>query len=170
MKKSIPLQRFILRSMQLTLTQLLIASLFCGISLAHTLRGQEILTKEISLQMESVEVSKILNQLEKQAKVKFIYSTHSIQLRQKASLNVHNRPLFSVLDELFRPLQVQYEVMGSRILLRKKAPEGQSSGLKITFPDRNVRGIVKDDKGETLPGVSILLKGTQQVHHLRPGE
>lgn len=162
MKKSIPLQRFILRSMQLTLTQLLIASLFCGISLAHTLRGQEILTREISLQMESVEVSKILNQLEKQARVKFIYSTHSIQLRQKASLNVHNRPLFSVLDELFRPLQVQYEVMGSRILLRRKAIERQSSGLKITFPDRNVRGVVTDEKGEGLPGVSILLKGTQQ--------
>ncbi len=162
MKKSIPLQRFIRKSMQLTLTQLLIASLFCGISLAHTLRGQEILAREISLQMESVEVSKILNQLEKQARVKFVYSTHSIQLRQKASLNVHNRPLFSVLDELFSPLQVQYEVLGSRILLRKKAFEKQSSGLRITFPDRNVRGVVTDEKGEGLPGVSILLKGTQQ--------
>ncbi len=162
MKKSIPLQRFILRSMQLTLTQLLIASLFCGISLAHTLRGQEILSREISLQVESVEVSKILNQLEKQARVKFIYSTHSIQLRQKASLNVHNRPLFSVLDELFSPMQVQYEVLGSRILLRKKMVEKQSSALRITFPDRNVRGVVTDEKGEGLPGVSILLKGSQQ--------
>src|SRR5690606_5301194 len=145
MKKNIPLQRFIRRIMQITVTQLLIAALFCGVSLAHTLRGQEILTKEISLQMESVEVSKILNQLEKQARVKFIYSSHSIQLRQKASLNVQNQPLFSVLEELLNPMQVQYEVMGSRILLRKKSMERQSSGVKITLPDRNIRGIVKDE-------------------------
>lgn len=147
--------------MHITVTQLLIATFFCGVSLAHTLRGQEILSKEISLHMESAEISKILNQLEKQAKVKFVYSSHSIQLRHKASVDVQNQPLYTVLDHLFAPIQVQYEVVGSRILLRKRPVERPRSELDFPLPDRNVSGVVRDENGEGLPGVNVLVKGTQ---------
>src|SRR5690606_26914285 len=155
MKKTIPSQRLLRRIMHITVSQLLLAALFCSVSLAHSLRGQEILAKEISIHMESVEISKILNQLEKQAKVKFIYSSQSIQLKHKASVTAENKPLFSVLDELFSPIYVQYEVVGSRIILRRKPAEKRRSDLQTLLLDRSISGIVRDENGEGLPGVNV---------------
>src|SRR4051812_31073067 len=103
--------------------QLLIFILCCGISTAHTLRGQELLSKEISLKVESLEIKKILNLIEKQADVKFVYSTNSIQGIQNTSLKELKGPLNKVLDQILAPINVSYEVVGTtRILLRKKAP------------------------------------------------
>ncbi|MCF0053026.1 TonB-dependent receptor [Dyadobacter sp. LJ53] len=167
MHKKIPLKRVVYKVMSTTAKQLIIAILCCGISFAHTLHGQELLNKEISLKVESLEVKKVLQMIEKQADVKFVYSTSSIQGSQNTNLKEVKGSLNKVLDQLLTPLNVSYEVVGnSRILLRKKpqAPTGNaqtSQNLEITA-ERNITGKVLDEKGAGLPGVNILLVGTQQ--------
>ncbi len=146
--------------------QLLIFILCCGISTAHTLRGQELLSKEISLKVESLEIKKILNLIEKQADVKFVYSTNSIQGIQNTSLKELKGPLNKVLDQILAPINVSYEVVGTtRILLRKKAPGTAIQSQGIIFPnqliERKVSGKVVDEKGEGLPGVNVLVVGSQ---------
>ncbi|WP_026631318.1 TonB-dependent receptor [Dyadobacter alkalitolerans] len=167
MHKKIPLKRVVYKVMSTTAKQLIIAILCCGMSFAHTLHGQELLNKEISLKVESLEVKKVLQMIEKQADVKFVYSTSSIQNSQNTSLKEVKGTLNKVLDQLLAPLNVSYEVVGnSRILLRKKpqAPTGSAQTLQdqgITA-ERNITGKVLDEKGAGLPGVNILLVGTQQ--------
>ncbi|TLV00638.1 TonB-dependent receptor [Dyadobacter luticola] len=167
MHKKIPLKRVVYKVMSTTVKQLIIAILCCGMSLANNLHGQELLTKEISLKVESVEIKKVLQMIEKQADVKFVYSTSSIQGAQNTSLKEIKGPLNKVLDQLLTPLNVSYEVVGtSRILLRKK-PSGPTSSAGSAAPqleiaDRNITGKVLDEKGVGLPGVNILLVGTQQ--------
>ncbi|GAA4444768.1 TonB-dependent receptor [Ravibacter arvi] len=150
--------------MQLTVIQLVIAITFCGVSLGHVSKAQEVLSQKISLEVEGAELRKILSQIEKQAKVKFVYSSQSIQVQQRASLTAIDRSLSNVLDQLLNPLHVQYEVLDSRILLRKRAFDktGEATAAKIAFMDREVRGVVKDETGVGLPGVSVVIKGTQQ--------
>ncbi|MCF2500169.1 TonB-dependent receptor [Dyadobacter chenhuakuii] len=167
MHKKIPLKRVVYKVMSTTAKQLIIAILCCGMSFAHPLHGQELLNKEISLKVESLEVKKVLQMIEKQADVKFVYSTSSIQNSQNTSLKEVKGTLNKVLDQLLTPLNVSYEVVGnSRILLRKKplAPTGNEQTLQnqgITA-ERNITGKVLDEKGAGLPGVNILLVGTQQ--------
>ncbi len=162
MNNPVPFQRFLFKAMQISVMQLILAVLFGCLSYAHTIRGQEILQQEISVHMESAELKRILNQIEKKANIKFIYSSHSIQVSQRATLKATKRSLSQVLDELLTPLQVQYEVLDSRILLRKKPVENVSPPTEVTVPDRKLSGNVTDERGERLPGVSILVKGTQQ--------
>ncbi|RRB02412.1 TonB-dependent receptor [Larkinella rosea] len=154
---------------QTTAVQLLLFTVLYGLSFARTTHAQELLNKEISLKMESVEVWKVLKRIESQANVKFVYSTKSILAEQKTSVNASNSKLSKVLDELLTPLDVSYEVVGSRILLRKKAPEtssliliNQSEIVAATVEkvDQNVSGTVKDEKGDGLPGVTVLIKGS----------
>lgn len=167
MHKKIPLKRVVYKVMSTTAKQLIIAILCCGMSFAHTLHGQELLNKEISLKVESLEVKKVLQMIEKQADVKFVYSTSSIQNSQSTNLKEVKGSLNKVLDQLLTPLNVSYEVVGNaRILLRKKplAPTGNVQTLEnqgITA-ERNITGKVLDEKGAGLPGVNILLVGTQQ--------
>lgn len=166
MNKKIPLKRVVYKVMRTTVKQLFISILCCGISMAHTLRGQELLSKEISLKVESMEIKKILNLIEKQADVKFVYSTSSIQNSQSTSLKELRGPLNKVLDQILNPLNVSYEVVGNtRILLRKKPLGTAIPSQGLLFPnqliERKISGKVVDEKGEGLPGVNILVLGSQ---------
>jgi len=114
MKKNVPVQRLLLKVMQITFIQLLLSVVFCMASFAHETRAQELLSREVSLQMESAELKQILNRIEKQVKVRFVYSSQSIPLNQKASVNAVKSRLSKVLDELFHPLQVEYEEIDSK--------------------------------------------------------
>ncbi|WP_221394388.1 STN domain-containing protein [Dyadobacter sp. NIV53] len=120
MHKKIP-EKVVYKVMSTMFKQLFISALFCGIALAHSISGQELLNKEVSLKVESMEIKKILNLIEKQADVKFVYSTNSIQGAQNTSLKEIKGPLYKVLDQLLAPINVSFEVVGNtRILLRKK--------------------------------------------------
>ncbi|KAA0991146.1 TonB-dependent receptor [Dyadobacter aurulentus] len=167
MHKKIPLNRVVYSVMKITAKQLLISVLCCGISFAHSIYGQELLNKEIFLKTESLEIKKVLQMIEKQADVKFVYSTSSIQKLQNVTLKEVKGPLSKVLDQLLTPLNVSYEVVGSsRILLRKKpvdkAGSSETSSISSNAADRTITGKVTDEKGDGLPGVNILLIGTQQ--------
>ncbi|WP_223860197.1 TonB-dependent receptor [Spirosoma validum] len=172
MTESILSKKLLFTAMKLPVLQLLLSVFFCGLTLAHDAHTQEILNKEVSLKMESTEVWKILNRLEKQTDVKFVYSANSIRAEQKMSVNVSNGKLSKVLDDLLTPLRISYEVVGSRILLRKKIVEATSFSLPSIKPlavqqtvasaDQTVTGTISDEKGEALPGVSVVIKGTQR--------
>ncbi|WP_439581419.1 SusC/RagA family TonB-linked outer membrane protein [Dyadobacter bucti] len=160
MQKSISVKRFLIYAMQITVVQLMLSALFCGLSFARETHAQEILRKEISIQMQSVEVKNVLSRIEKQTGIKFIYSTNSIKARQKVSVHAVNSKLSKVLDELLNPLNIEYEVVDSHILLHKK-PAGEPVVPDFKSAIKNITGFVSDEKGDALPGVSILVKGTQ---------
>ncbi|WP_111628345.1 SusC/RagA family TonB-linked outer membrane protein [Larkinella arboricola] len=160
MQKSLSLRHLVMKSMQIAVAQVLLSALFCSLSFAYDSHAQEILRKEVSLKMEAVEVKQILNQIEKQTKIKFVYSSNSIRSHQKTSINVSKSQLSKVLDDLLTPLNIAYDVVDSHILLHRKAAE------KAPAPNRaglllNLKGRVTDEKGGAMPGVSIVVKGTQ---------
>jgi len=159
MQKSISVKRLSINAMQVTVMQFILSALFCSLSFAGETRAQEILRREVSIQMQSAEVRNVLSRIEKQTSIKFIYSTNSIQARQKVTINATNSRLSQVLDELLAPLNIGYEVVDSHILLHKKADEPAGTVIKSVI--KNLTGSVLHEKGGALPGVSILVKGTQ---------
>lgn len=170
MQKNERTKAFLLKAMRMTVTQLMLLAVFCGLASARDTKAQEVLNTSVSLKIESVEIKRVFNTIEKQANIKFVYSPNSIQSNQKVSLSMTNK-LSEVLRELLTPLNISYEVVGTRILLRKKLPEKSASIDEISVPIPNatepqeqvIKGKVTDaEKNEGLPGVSILLKGTQK--------
>lgn len=152
--------------MKITLSQLLLLALFGSIALAHDSRAQEVLNRTLTLNQQNLELKDVLRQIEREAKVKFVYSTR-IQSGQRISLNVTNRKLSAVLDELLIPAGIDYEVIENRILLTKRRPN--RSGLADpefiqntteVNADRTVTGLVTDDSGGSLAGATVSVKGT----------
>lgn len=152
--------------MKITFSQVLLIFLCTSLAVAHSTLGQEVLNRTISIRGEKLELKEVLHQIEKEAQVKFVYST-KIKSGQQVSLNATNRRLSAVLDEVLKPMDVDYEVIGNRILLRKSKPQpGVPTGLvpqEVNQPvDRTVTGRVTDENNAALPGVSVVLKGTQR--------
>ncbi|MBU1822351.1 MAG: SusC/RagA family TonB-linked outer membrane protein, partial [Bacteroidetes bacterium] len=166
MKKPVPIPKNLWNIMKITFTQLLLLTLFCGLSMAHSSRAQEVLNRPITIRGEKLELKEVLSQIEREARVKFVYST-MIQSGQRVSLNVTNRKLSTVLDEVLKPIDIDYEVIENRILLKKTKPEADgSTGFvprSVELPaDRTVSGRITDENNSGLPGVSVVLKGTQR--------
>jgi len=168
MKKHITRQ-FWLRLMRFSLTQSLIMWLIMGISYAHESTAQEYLNRRLSVQAENREIKKILTDIEKETDVQFVYSSNVIEGSKKISIQATNATLEEVLNKLLTPLKVRYELSGRKIILSASALPGPNSSLLIPgnpteslSPKKDLTGKVTDEKGAALPGVNVIVKGTQR--------
>ncbi|WP_461088779.1 TonB-dependent receptor [Spirosoma gilvum] len=153
--------------MKTSLVQGCLLILFTGMTYATTVDAQSPLDRQISLQLTDVTVKNLLKTIEREADVEFMYSDKIIQSRRKVSLNVTNERLAAVLDKVLRPLQISYQLTGKRILLNASAPELLLPTRIIQTPvsvvtDRAITGTVTDETGAGIPGVSVIVKGTQR--------
>ena len=152
--------------MRFSFIQLLFAGLVSSITLAGASEAQEILNSRITLKAENQNVQKVLSNIESQAKVKFLYSSSLIKSERKVNVNVQQERLGEALNAILTPLDLDYEVSGKQIILkRKKAKEEALAPVSFKesqFVDRTIKGTVTDNSGSNLPGVSVLVKGTQR--------
>lgn len=156
--------------MKITLTQILVMLWLAGFAHARPIMAQELLRRTISLNVQKRPVSEVLGQIEKATNVRFVYSPETIRAGQKVSLDVQNERLSSVLETLFRRVNVVWDVIGGQIILKKgprtplpprnQNPEPES--FRAEKMDRTVTGLVTGDAGEPLPGVNVVIKGTQR--------
>ncbi|GEO06118.1 SusC/RagA family TonB-linked outer membrane protein [Adhaeribacter aerolatus] len=153
--------------MKVTLTQLLAIVLFASLVQASDIKAQAILNKSVSLNISNTSLSTVLAQIEKQTAVKFVYSREFINSDKLVSIKTNNKNLRKVLDDLLKPLNITYEVVNGQISLRRKlvipatSEAVNSEVLNTATPqDSPITGRVSDEKGEPLPGVTVVLKGS----------
>jgi TonB-dependent starch-binding outer membrane protein SusC len=163
MEKKYPFTKFLWKFMKLSISQVLLIMWFCNLTAAHETKGQEVLNRTITIVGDRLQLSQILTQIEKQTEIKFVYST-KIQSNQKLSLNMVNKKLSAVLNEVLNPIAIDYEVVENRILLKKSkiAPnvERAETEPEVTPVKKGVVGRVVDESNSPLPGVSVSEKGT----------
>jgi len=136
--------------------------LFLGVSQAAGLRAQEFLNQKISVSFQQGKVEKVLDYLESKTGVNFLYSPELIDANRKISLEMPNARFSDILGGLSKKLQISYEISGRTIILKPQDAARQKAALESapSSVDRTVTGVVVDENGEGLPGVSIQAKGS----------
>lgn len=167
MKTKVRIKPLFYHLMKLSLIQCLLAVIFTGVSLANEANAQEILKQKVSVRVENQGVRQALTVIEKQIKIRFAYRQTALPADRKITLIASNEPLSEVLGKLTRSLKLRYEIIGQQIILtpeKEAAPVPSSSGSlprEVIDPlARKVGGIVNDESGTGLPGVSVVVKGT----------
>ncbi len=155
--------------MKLSFLNLSIVIIFAGSSLARELTAQELLNRKVTLRMTDSALTEVLAGIENQTGVTFTYRPKLVNLRERFTILAVNESMGEVLTRLLTPLQIKYRVISDKVILSPMTspPDALSeSGLQVMHhlspADIAVLGTVSDENGEPLPGVSILLKGTQQ--------
>lgn len=159
--------------MRISLLHTLLLFLCISASWAREVSAQELLDRRISLDVHDEKVKTVLSTIGKLASVKFSYSPQIIQSQRKLSLQADNITLGKVLERILPSLNLTYTIVGSQIVLRQAdhttPNQGGENAMAINLPieneapaDQVVRGLVTDETGVGLPGVSVVLKGTQQ--------
>lgn len=167
MKKRWVYDPFLYQVMKITCVQLLLTVVFTGLTLARDASAQELLQRSISIRLDNKDLEMVLYRIEKVANVKFSYVPQLIASKNKVSIRAANDRLDLVLDRLLKPLRITYRVSGNYIVLQKEptgslSSDASSQLASTSAEDLLITGKVTDEKGEELPGVSILLKGTQR--------
>lgn len=155
-RKQIPLSK-IYALMRFTTIQFLLLALTITCLQATNSNAQEILSESITLNVEDIQLKKVLNEIEDQADVTFTYSPQIILLKQKVSLKVNGGKLEMVLNDLFVPLAIDYKVFNNRTIVLSKSNDTRTGAVK-TLPI--VRGKVTTASGEPVIGATVVVKGT----------
>jgi hypothetical protein len=155
---------------QMTLTFLLI-----GTAMAKVSDKQNILNERITITVKSVSLDQVLENIEKQVKVRFVYSHQVINADRKVSSRNENARLESVLHEILDPLGITYKLSSRNTILLKRDPlknsllkplEKPAPSTSGRLPDSSfmVKGQVFDSKEPpvSLPGVTVQVKNTDR--------
>lgn len=116
-------------------------------SLAGTVFSQ---SSGLTLNVRQSKVEDILLQIENQSNYVFLYNKDLIDVEKTTSINVKSASVDEVLGLLFEGSNINYKLVGRQIVL---SPAYSVQQKKVT-------GKVTDKNGESLPGVSIIVKGT----------
>ncbi|HEX8040242.1 MAG TPA: carboxypeptidase-like regulatory domain-containing protein, partial [Chryseosolibacter sp.] len=146
--------------MKITLLHAFITSVTIVFSFALDTRGQGVLDRKVSLQIENKKVRDVLAEIESKAGVSFTYRPRLIRSIRNVNLNVSELRLEEILAKLFDK-SVEYEVIGKQIILKETpAPLKGSFVATASFQGLQVSGTVVDDNGTPIPGVNVIEKGT----------
>lgn len=118
---------------------------------------------KVSLNLKNAKVEDVLNQIEKSSEYYFAYNQKLINVNRRVDILAHNKAIKDVLHDLFRNTNTDYVVINRQIVLSPN--EISKEELASSVPQQKkgiiITGSVKDAKtGESLPGVSVLIKGT----------
>lgn len=126
--------------------------------------GQE---ARLTLDLDGVPVERVLKEIEKQSDFFFLYSPKIVDVDRLVHIQVRNKLIEPVLDNLFAGTATEFVVKGRQIVLSSPdlirsmavntSMDFSSSGGSALF---EVRGTVKDDEDLPLIGVNILEKGS----------
>lgn len=152
--------------MRITMLQTaLLLGTFCSLQ-ANRLHGQEILNKPVRMAAEKIAIQKVIENLERQTGVDFIYSSNVIEAKRKVFCNSYDTNLGQFFDQFFKPLGIGFRVVTDHIVLFPLPQNDQTSDAantdKINTPAGIVvSGTVVNDKDEPMEGATILVKGTK---------
>ena len=164
---------------------LMIVFLLAGLN-AFTLQASDSSTRKITLMKENVSVIVVFSEIEKQSGYKFFYNDNQIDATQKVSLRLEKATLKTALDILFKDTDIRYKLVDDYIVLTSRKASSDISPLGVGLMPANdllgsnrtpefqpilrpksmgiavlqITGKVKDDAGQSLPGVNVLVKGT----------
>lgn len=118
----------------------------------------------IRLSMQDVALDEVIKAIQKQTEFTFFYSPDDVQDVVVSKIELENASLEKTLDLCLKDTEITYEIVYKAVILKKGA------NLDKEVPDqvfqqqkpqrREITGNVKDAKGITLPGVSVVVKGT----------
>ena len=107
-----------------------------------------------TLVKDNVTIENVLGTIEGQSEYYFLYNGKLVDVTQKISIKVENLNLEETLNELFRDTNIAYRIYDRQVVL------SPTESFNFSQQQKTVSGKVSDSSGTSLPGVSVVVKGT----------
>jgi TonB-dependent starch-binding outer membrane protein SusC len=111
----------------------------------------------LNIKLKDGTVTKLMKFVEDQSEFVFLYKNEDLDLEKKVTVELENATIQQVLDAGFNGQQVGWDVYDRQIVIHK--------ANRLILPgqaaqQRTVTGVVTDQSGQPLPGVTVVVAGT----------
>lgn len=133
----------------------LLVLFMCGFALsisAKTFAQQE----KVNLNLRDVAVKVLLDEIQQQTGLHFIFNTEQMSRLEKLSVQAQNETVCSVLERVFKNTGYECQFRDGIIMIRRKGEAEEAPQIK----QMKITGVVRDKQGQVLPGVSVLILNT----------
>ncbi len=112
----------------------------------------------LDIKLKNGSILDLIEMVEKQSEFVFLYKDEDLNLQKKLTVNLKEATISQVLKEGFKEQNVAWDVYDRQIVLRKAG--NPSAATVNSLQQRTVTGVISDQQGLPLPGVSVVVKGT----------
>lgn len=112
--------------------------------------------QKVTMNLQQVKLEKVFSLITKQTGLTVAYSRTIVNPERIVTVQVKDKDLSNVLDDLFVGTNVTYEIGEKKIYLKARETSNVSQGTQKV---RKITGTVTDTKGEPVIGASVLVKG-----------
>ena len=112
------------------------------------------MSEKITLKVTNEKLVKVLEEIKRQSGYSFIYNEKYVKDLGGITVDVKEVSLDSVMTLVLKGTDLRYRIQDRIIMLEKVSLDDAVQKFKV------IKGVVKDDRGEPLPGVTVLVKGT----------
>ncbi|WP_319501290.1 TonB-dependent receptor [uncultured Draconibacterium sp.] len=112
---------------------------------------------KLSMKMDQVTILEIFNEIESQSEFKIAYNSTKLDVNRKVDIDAKKQTVDKILDEVLVDQGLQYQIIDRYIVITDKVSDAV---LSRDVQQKTVSGTVTNSAGETLPGVTVMVKGT----------
>jgi len=153
--------RYVLILMKFTSLACFAVCLMCLSAIANNSFGQKFLEQPVTLKFKNDKLADALEKISADKQVKFAYADNVVKPGFKVNVNINNKTIKQVLDEVLTPFNLSYKVIDDVIVISERAEDAVTiTSSSATHKQAKVNGKVTDETNQPLPGVSVKLKGT----------
>ncbi|HCY40736.1 MAG TPA: TonB-dependent receptor [Prolixibacteraceae bacterium] len=118
---------------------------------------------KFNMNFENVSVRKVFQQIEENSEFILLYSEKSVDVERKVNVEITNQTVDKILDQVFMGTKNYYEIHDRQIAIMEKGSTEKPLFMgktSETQQQKSISGKVTDSSGASLPGVSVVVKGT----------
>lgn len=108
----------------------------------------------LTVEEQNIELGELFNIIESKTDFYFFYNNDQINKNKKINVNMRNRKIDEVLNDVLKDTDIAYTINDKIIILNLKSPSSVQQDKKM------ITGTVVDDMHEPIIGANVLLKGT----------
>lgn len=140
------------------LKQLMMLKLMLLMSLvfAFSANANHALAQRASLNVTQKSLKEVFRLLKEQTDVDFLFTESQLKNAHPVSISVKQKGLKEILALCFEGQGLSYVLNGNTVIVKKE----NNSPVLVNIQQRTITGIVTDEKGTSIPGVNIEVKGT----------
>ena len=112
--------------------------------------------QRLTIRMENATFKQVAEEIERQTGLTFLYSDLKVERLRNLRLDYQGADLTAVLNKCLEGTDLSFRIVENTVVI-VPAPERPAAQQQV----RTVKGQVTDKSGEPLPGVTVLVKGTQ---------
>ena len=115
-------------------------------------------TKQFKLNERNISVKQALALIEGQSEFRFFYETDKLNLDYMLDINISTSTIEDALDQILDQSSIEYKVLDNNFVVLKSKDVGDH--FNSLQQQKSISGKVTDSSGQSLPGVTIVVKGT----------